>query len=105
MKPKTADAGALVRQSVRALLDTSPAYRNLPPDAQRSLADDMVRIGAYLAQPEEIRANRLAGALAMIPPATAGFTDLLADVNFPQFVAGLIHGVFQAIVNSSVQQM
>src|SRR5262249_54467153 len=47
----------------------------------------------------------LPGALAMIPAETAGFTDLLADVNFPQFVAGLIQGVFQAIVNASVQQM
>ena len=41
----------------------------------------------------------------MVPIGPAGFRDLLADVNFPQFVAGLIQGTFQAIVNSSIQQM
>ena len=105
MERKAEEVGALVRRSVRLLLDATPAYRSLQPDAQGALADDMVRIGTYLAQPEAIRANHLAGAVTMIPAAAAGFTDLLAEVNFPQFVGGLIQGVFQAIVNSSVQQM
>ena len=105
MELKGAEVIALVTQPVRQLLDASPANRSLRPDAQCALTDDMVRIGAYLAQPQEIQANHLGGALAMIPVTTSAFTDLLADVNFPQFVSGLIQGVFQAIVNSSVQQM
>jgi hypothetical protein len=33
------------------------------------------------------------------------FTQMIKDVDFPKFVSGLIQGVFQAIVDSSVQQM
>lgn len=105
MTRKPVEIGALVKQQVSRLLDASPAYGSMSPEAQRTLADGMLCIGGYLAQPEGIRANRLGGALTMIPVETAAFTDLLADVNFPQFVAGLIQGVFQAIVSSSIQQM
>ncbi len=33
------------------------------------------------------------------------FTDTIADVNFPQFVGGLIDGVFNSIVTTSIKQM
>lgn len=33
------------------------------------------------------------------------YTDLVAKVDFPSFVSGLIHGVFDAIVTSSIKQM
>ena len=33
------------------------------------------------------------------------FTDMVNKVNFPKFVAGLIDGVFNAIVSSSIKQM
>lgn len=33
------------------------------------------------------------------------FTDVVREVNFPEFVAGLIDGVFGAIVDSSIKQM
>jgi hypothetical protein len=33
------------------------------------------------------------------------FTDVIADVNFPQFVGGLIDGVFNSIVTTSIKQM
>jgi hypothetical protein len=33
------------------------------------------------------------------------FTDTVKDVDFPKFVAGLIDGVFSAIVDSSIKQM
>ena len=105
MKGEGVEIGALVRQAVRLLLEASPAYKSMAPDAQRALADNMVRIGTYLARPEAIPANQLGGAVAMVPAATGGFSDLLAEVNFPQFVAGLIDGVFDAIVTSSIQQM
>src|SRR5262245_43981024 len=35
----------------------------------------------------------------------AAYTDLVQKVDFPKFVAGLIHGVFDAIVTSSIKQM
>src|SRR5205823_9982541 len=33
------------------------------------------------------------------------FTDVIADVNFPAFVGGLIDGVFNSIVTTSIKQM
>ena len=33
------------------------------------------------------------------------FRNLVQTVDFPEFVSGLIHGVFQAIVDASIQQM
>ncbi len=36
---------------------------------------------------------------------TQAFTDLVKGVDFPKFVAGLIDGVFSAIVDSSIKQM
>ena len=36
MKRKAAETGALVRKSVRPLVDASPAYRSLPPDSQKA---------------------------------------------------------------------
>jgi hypothetical protein len=33
------------------------------------------------------------------------FTEMIEKIDFPQFVAGLIDGVFNAIVHSSIQQM
>lgn len=35
----------------------------------------------------------------------ATYADLVKKVDFPNFVAGLIHGVFDAIVNASIRQM
>ncbi|HYP05579.1 MAG TPA: hypothetical protein VER03_05025 [Bryobacteraceae bacterium] len=87
----------LVDKETRGLLALSPAYQQLPPDKQQQIARDMAKVGAYLAQPEGIPANTLPGAVA--------FVSLVQAVDFPKFVAGLINGVFQAIVESSIQQM
>ena len=97
----------LVMQSVRTILDASPAFNVLSVDARREIAESAVRIGAYLAEPDGLRANSLPGALAAVPiRSSAGVQkDFLNDVNFPEFVQSLIQGVFAAIVNSSVQQM
>jgi hypothetical protein len=35
----------------------------------------------------------------------AAYSDLVKKVDFPSFVGGLIHGVFDAIVNASIRQM
>jgi hypothetical protein len=102
--PKPAATLALVRPQVRDLLARSPAYTQLPPAAQRQIAAGTVRIGAYLAEPESLLANQLPGALAAIP-ARPSSQDFLAEINFPDFVSSLIHGVFQAIVTASIDQM
>lgn len=105
MGRRASDTATVVRREVQRLLDASHAYRELPAEVQRRLAEDMVRIGAYLAEPEGIPASGLAGAITAVPAQVAGHTDLLASVNFPAFVAALIQGVFQSIVDASIQQM
>jgi hypothetical protein len=40
-----------------------------------------------------------------IAQGTKQFGDLVKTVDFPKFVSGLIEGVFQAVVNASIQQM
>jgi hypothetical protein len=104
MGHRAVENATVVTHEVNRLLEASPAYRNLPVDEQRTMAGSMVRIGLYLAAPEDIPANVLTGALRAVP-AKAARSDLLAAVNFPAFVAGLIQGVFQAIVDASIEQM
>ncbi len=91
----------LVRRHVTDLLTRSPAFRGLPGEKQRQVAQDMTRVGAYLAAPEAIKANTLAGAVAIVQDTR----DAPGEVDFPKFVGGLISGVFQAVVDASVKQM
>jgi hypothetical protein len=121
----------LVRQQVRDKLTQSQAFRQLPPETQRQLAHDMVKVAGYIVSGEDGQNVPAAAALAgdattgarlpsrPRPGATAGsdfqaaaaqqggkaFTQLVRDINFPQFVAGLIDGVFNAIVDASIKQM
>jgi hypothetical protein len=45
-------------------------------------------------------------AVYLLPRETgAAFAALVDELDFPQFVAGLIRGVFDAIVNASIRQM
>jgi hypothetical protein len=123
---------ALVRKQVREKLTQSQAFRQLPPETQRQLAHDMVKVAGYIVSGEDGQNMPAAAALAgdatsganlpgniPRPGATAGsdfqaaaakqggtaFTQLVRDINFPQFVAGLIDGVFNAIVDASIKQM
>ena len=68
---------ALVEKTVRELFTRSDAYRSLSEETREQIARDSTRIGAAL----------------------------IADVDFPDFVAELIHGTFGAIVNASIRQM
>jgi hypothetical protein len=126
----------LVRANVRDLLLKTPAFRELTPEQQAQIAHDTVEVCSYLAEPEGMKGNRLAGAngsstpsrdpyafpLAQTITATSGTQPpqfraqaaregaavagaLLQAVNFPDFVSGLIKGVFHAIVQSSIEQM
>ncbi|HJW50586.1 MAG TPA: hypothetical protein VJ501_01140 [Burkholderiaceae bacterium] len=90
--------GPAVRPQVRGLLERSAAYRSLPPEKRRQVAHDTVRVASYLADPDRLVSREFAN--PVLSP-----NDLLAAVNFPSFVAGLINGVFGAIVNASMQQM
>ena len=89
---------AAVRPQVRALLERSAAFRSLPAEKRRQIAHDTVRVASYLADPDRLVSSEFTNPL--LTP-----NDLLAVVTFPKFVAGLINGVFGAIVNASSQQM
>jgi hypothetical protein len=128
--PEAHDAS---RRAVRALLERSPAYQALDETTRTNLARDLVQIGSYLAEPDgvrlaprdqsaQVRALAEEGVTRRLGAgANAGeegkFTAqgaregaavagaLLEAVNFPEFVSGLIDGVFHSIVQSSIQQM
>lgn len=122
-----------VRKEVRALLARSAAFRSLPPEQQQKLAADMEKVSGFLAKdsswlaapraaaleekkpdavdalkqrlatgPEQVGKGFVAGA---IREGTAAFTDLVQKVDFAKFVGGLVHNVFQAVVDASIQQM
>lgn len=125
------DTVPLVRERVRELLTSTPAFADLPADERREVARAMVNVGQYLADaggitrdaPLELRAEP-ARSLADAPrPDTAGAAfadqggasaaragvdalgDAVSNVDFPGFVGSLIEGVFNAIVTSSIKQM
>ena len=122
------------RRAVKDLLLRSAAFSKLPPETQQRIAQDTAEIAGYLAQPEGIPGNQLPTAAALDDPnpnqihqnyqenlkqvnqagafkakaaregaEVAGM--LLQKVNFPDFCAKLIQGVFHAIVQSSIEQM
>ena len=109
------------RRAVRDLLQRSEAFAALDDGKRRKLANDLVNIGAYLAEPDGMRLaprqhSAPVRALADPPPPQQPFGQalrtgveqagaLLQAVNFPQFVSGLISGVFHSIVTSSIEQM
>ena len=80
---------AEVSSQVKALLARSPAFRSLPPDKRRQIANDTVKAANYLASSATGR----------------GADKLVSDVDFPDFVSSLIKGVFDAIVDASIKQM
>ena len=121
-------SGSVVRSTVRKLLESSPSYRALPPDKQREVARDTVRVASYMGDPHGLLSkaaraapvrSRRAGTRPRGPAAahlavlgdprvldaSAAVTVLLQEVDFPQFVAGLIQGTFNSLVTSSIQQM
>jgi hypothetical protein len=106
------------------LLERTEAFRHLSPEAQRSLAQGMVRIGEELVAPggqvarpgPQVRALADEGSTHAAPSVPAfnaqGAREgaavagaLLQQVNFPDFCAGLINGVFHSIVQTSIEQM
>jgi hypothetical protein len=86
-KPPRADPRTLraVRRAVRALLDSSKAFSRLPAAEQKSITRRTVKLASFMAEPHGHGASR--------------------DVDFPAFVSDLVKGVFEAIVDSSIEQM
>jgi hypothetical protein len=130
----------VVRPEVRKLLQASNAFNKLPPEEQKQIAQTMVKVASYMANPDglapeafksvgngvlaraqedEKDAKTMTGQRASSDPGFAGddfkagavnagvqaFGAMVKKVDFPKFVSGLIQGVFQAIVESSIEQM
>src|ERR1044071_1393740 len=85
---KTQKSLPIVRQQVKTFLTSSPAFQSLRAEKRRQIADDMAKIADYLAS--DVR---------------TGAEELVAEVDFPDFVSNLLNGVFDAIVDSSIKQM
>jgi len=128
--PESIDA---VRPEVRKLLTDIPAFHALAPAEQKALAANMVKVMSYISDPngvtDAVRKQPLAVAQNDAVEATkqnlsaspgmvgkdfkAGavregvdqFGAMVKKVDFPKFVGGLIKNVFQAIVESSIEQM
>ena len=123
-----------VRPLVREMLTRVPAFSQLGQDEQQKLANDMVRLVAYLDDPNGVVSETKAGeplATAQADaneqtrrnlsasPGFAGrdfvagaaqqgtdqFVRLVQNVDFPAFVGGLINNVFRSIVETSIEQM
>jgi hypothetical protein len=124
----------VVRSEVRKLLESTPAYAKLAPGDRTRVANDLVRVASYLSNRDWLEPSP-AGALAEQqqppppidqlkrrlagPPGSANkdfqanavkqgveqFGELVKKVDFPQFVSGLVQGVFSAIVDASIRQM
>jgi len=73
-----------IRNAVEELLGRSRAFRSLPPERQREISSNTVAVASAMAEAQ--------GAV-------------VHEVDFPDFVRDLIHGVFDAIVDASIQQM
>jgi hypothetical protein len=119
---------SVVRSTVRKLLESSPAYRVLPPDKRRDIGHNTVRVASYMADPNGLLSEKPRLATARTPkkgartrgPAAAHLAvlgdprvldgsaaaeALLQQVDFPEFVSDLIQGTFNAVVNASIEQM
>jgi len=146
--PGFADEATLrvVRPEVRSLLESSSAFKEMTPQERARVAGLMVKVAAYMVNPDGTATESAAETHGGGPPAAAAaaplataqadpvtgvesrlakapgstgkdfeagavkqgvqqFGELVKKVNFPQFVSGLIDGVFKAIVDTSIQQM
>lgn len=89
---KTPERTDIVRAKVRELLERSAAYKQLDAGARDELAYHLVKVTEFLAGTPE----------AAEKFAPQGWAE---NVDFPVFVSDLIKGVFDAMVNASIEQL
>ena len=113
-----------VRSYVRDLLQRSKSFHELPPEERERFEDGLERVLAFLTDPSAGLGD--ADEAAPRPPLARGqaaqgtgkdfvggaareggdaFEQLVSAVDFPEFVQGLITGVYESIVDSSIRQM
>ncbi|HET7080405.1 MAG TPA: hypothetical protein VFM49_23470 [Chloroflexia bacterium] len=92
-------AAYMVNPDGLAARELSPAGRVLATGQADGVEDTKTRLGG---KQGFAGADFQGGAIRQ---GTQQFGELVKKVNFPQFVSGLIQNVFQAIVDSSIQQM
>jgi hypothetical protein len=117
----------LIRARVRNLLSRSPSFAALEERQRESLAQDMVKVAAYIVEgkgsatvPTSVtitrkntltrskgsaRARVKVSDTSSVPANTQHFLNFSNQIDFPDFVAGLINGVFESIVDASIEQM
>ncbi|HWB75425.1 MAG TPA: hypothetical protein VG755_10720, partial [Nannocystaceae bacterium] len=125
----TSSAHELSRDVLGALAQ-SAAWRALPPERKQKFSDDLLTVTKYfedgarktprpLAQAQAEQNSpvtdtqaRLAAKQGLVgqefkagamQQGVEEFGNLVKTVDFPAFVSGLIQGVFQAIVDASIQ--
>lgn len=131
--PVSRETQDAARVAVHDLLVKSDAFNAMAPQKRRDLANGLVQIATQLAEPGGVRVPphrmdpkvRALAETGVRRSASAGQNTnaegqfsaqgaregaavagaLLQAVNFPEFVSGLIDGVFHSIVTSSIQQM
>jgi hypothetical protein len=118
---------SLVRGEAKSLLESAPSFRSLLPEDRKQLAFNLVKIGSYAAEllrDQFLQAQKLGQRPVLVEeqaasksPAPEEFSpravnqagrvtrETLNAIAFPTFVADLLKGTFQAIVDSSIQQM
>src|SRR5574341_1256882 len=132
MSQATQQSGTLplVRTQVKKILTESPAYRGLPEAQRHNLAREMVKVADFIVgggdgtnmptavalagrdsaalptdrpQPGKVAGEDFKAAAAQ--QGGKAMQELVREIDFPKFVAGLIDGVFNAIVDASIKQM
>jgi hypothetical protein len=118
-----------VRAKVRDLLNRSEAFHQLPPARQQQLARDTALVAdALVGKPDRDMASVTSRAMeeqstfaqrqdavdaigkeafqaGAVTAGAVAAAQFMKQVNFVEFVSGLIDGVFNSIVTSNIQQM
>jgi hypothetical protein len=87
---------------MQSLPSQSPAFGQLHAEKQERMAQNLTAVAGYLVALGDDRASELQPPAAA---ATARAGSLADELDFPNFVANLIQGVFEAIIKASIQQM
>jgi hypothetical protein len=122
----TPEVLSLVRGETKNLLENAPSFRALSPDDRKQLAFNLVKVGTYAAEllrDQFLQAEKLGQRPVLVSEQAAQgkpaeefapravnqagriTRETLNAIAFPTFVADLLKGTFQAIVDSSIQQM